>query len=90
MKTLKQKIKTFKIGTKIRAYDFPDKRDCFYEGVISSVDGKKITADISKAVSLGVDVTELQGNKVTQFTTHLHIDSERQWSWDGQERIEVI
>lgn len=42
----------FQVGDKVRSYDFPFRKDCYVEGVITKIEGAMADIDVS------ADVTE--------------------------------
>ena len=80
---------TFEVGTKIRAYDFVSRTDCYIEGIVKSIDltgSGKITADVTYAISIDQDYTD----EITEFSTYLTLGDERLWEKFGRERIVAI
>ena len=48
---------TFKIGEKIRSYDFVSRDYCYIEGIITSIDNGVIQFRVTKAISEGEEHT---------------------------------
>tara|TARA_R100000458_G_C8251335_1_gene228240 strand:+ start:1090 stop:1335 length:246 start_codon:yes stop_codon:yes gene_type:complete len=78
---------SFKIGDKIRSYDFkpmPGRGDCYMDGVVTQVSNGLITFTCTRQVFDGIDVSEHSGS----IDADVQTPAKFMMDWDG--RLEVI
>lgn len=75
-----------KVGSIIKAFDFPGRTDCFFLGKVTSVKNSTITAKILMVVSEGKDITSIYADE-PEFCTPVQGAS---FMDDKFERIVVI
>ena len=79
----------FKIGQKIRSYDFFSRTDCYIEGVITNICNGLIEFNVTKSISEGQEYTD---RPETMQTADIGNDvfSDRMFERLGRHRIEAI